>query len=155
MKRNLLVYALLPATLGLIGCAGATGMLGSTPIGPEGSQGATGRESAADLLGVWRLLRMEKAGQKPVVPPADVVLTVEFRGDGRAHLVADCNRCNTGFTAGSSTIEVGLMACTRAYCPSAPLDADFESLVGSASSWNVKGAQLTLSSPRGSLLLGR
>jgi heat shock protein HslJ len=47
------------------------------------------------------------------------------------------------------------MACTRAYCSTAPVDTQFAGLVASTQNWRLSGGELTLTSDQGTLTLRR
>ena len=79
--------------------------------------------------------------------------TAEFGADGRVSLRADCNRCSGGYTATTGALAVGPMACTRAYCSSAPLDMTFTMLVGEATTWTAAKSSLELRGDSGVLRL--
>jgi heat shock protein HslJ len=115
-----------------------------------------GGASSTDLLGQWRLSAQMPAGGGVQTPPAGTAFSVTFAGDGTVGAVADCNRCGGGFTAGDHTIDVGVMACTRAYCTaSAPFDSTYAELLQSASAWRVEGSALTLDGPAGTMTFVR
>jgi putative lipoprotein len=83
--------------------------------------------------------------------------TAEFGADGRVALRADCNRCSGTYTAGSRSLAVGPMACTRAFCTAtAPVDTTFAGLVSSAQTWTSSGdRELELASSAGVLRFQR
>lgn len=152
--RFLLRLSSIPLLAGLAACAGR-GELPFVPTPPEGGSAVSGSAPAAsELQGLWRLARLAKAGQAPTELSASDRFSAEFTSD-RVLLVADCNRCFGSFTAGAGTLGVGPMACTRAYCQSAPLDTDFASLVSGAEHWSIAGDQLVLQAANGTLLLHR
>jgi heat shock protein HslJ len=159
MGRVTLKLAWLPVTLALAACAGdSAGPMGPSPLPSASTDGSTSSAglAGAQLQGKWRLQRIEKTGAPGVAVQEPDRFVADFTSDSRVQLVADCNRCAAGYTAGASTLSVSPMACTRAYCSTtAPLDTDFAGLVSSASSWSVSGDQLKLSSSDGSLLLAR
>ena len=139
--RHLVVAALL-APVTVAACSGPTGP--STPA-----------LSTEQIAGTWTLTAQQPAGQGEIVPPAGVVFSMEII-DGRAAVRADCNRCNGAAAVGDSTVTVGpLMACTRAFCPSAPLDDTFLKLLSGDSTATIAGDTLTLRSDRGVLRFRR
>jgi heat shock protein HslJ len=73
---------------------------------------------------VWKLQSIQRAGG-PVVPVSNPdQFTIEFGADGRLAVRADFNRCTASYS--TETLRVNpLMACTRAFCPTAPLDTEF------------------------------
>lgn len=157
-RRSLVGIAALPLALGLSACAGTP----QAPVQPSpvadagpGRDGGAGSQSTAAIRGAWQLVSLQKAGQEAVALPAGHRFSADFQADGRVSLVADCNRCAAGYTAGAESLEVGLMACTRAYCSTAPVDTDFAGLVNAARRWSVTGEELQLTSETGSLRLRR
>jgi heat shock protein HslJ len=95
---------------------------------------------------------LRETGQTEVQAPADA-FTAEFTADGHVALRVDCNRCAGGYTAGATSLRVGPMACTRAYCnATAPLDSTYESLLSGAETWTSDGkSRLDVSSSAGVL----
>jgi heat shock protein HslJ len=139
--RPLVVAALLAPVL-VAACSG--------PTGPSNTAVSTDQ-----IAGTWTLTAQQPSGQGEVVPPAGVVFSIEFV-DGRAAVRADCNRCNGAAAVGDSSITVGpTMACTRAFCPSAPLDDTFLKLLSGESTATIDGNTLTLRSDRGVLRFRR
>jgi heat shock protein HslJ len=127
----------LPLALGLAACEG--------PTGP----------SKSSLEGRWQLVSLQPAGQPAVPAPSDASFTAEFGSDARLSLVADCNRCGSAYDAGSGTLSVGTMACTLAYCATAPVDTQFSGLVQAAQNWSLENGELELRSAQGTLRLRR
>jgi heat shock protein HslJ len=138
---------------GLAACAGS----GEDPAGPTppaAEDGSAGTGATAQLGGFWRLVRLENEGQASVeLAPSDR-FAVEF-SNGRVLATADCNRCSGSYTAAAGTLTVGPLACTRAFCSSAPLDSDFTALLSGAERWSAAAGQLELSAPNGTLRLRR
>ena len=149
---------LLPAlglALALTACGAAgTNPAGATLVPPVSGTGGSVQPSVV-LLGTWRALSLEPAGERTVSVPEPARFTAEFRGDGTLALLADCNRCICGYTATGGLLQTTPMACTRAYCSSAPLDTQFTAIVDSATSWVVTGDRLELASSAGVARLQR
>ncbi len=136
--------------LGAVACGGSVPLTGPTPPPIEaGGSGATAPSSG--LLGSWQLVSLAPAGQEPLGVAEPKLFTVDFTADGRTSLRADCNRCSAAYEATSNGLAVGLMACTRAYCASAPLDTTFAALVGQATAWRTVDGGLELRSEAGVL----
>jgi heat shock protein HslJ len=140
----------------------AAGACGGTAAGPTGSAALPapdGNGSAASsrpaLLGQWQLVSLSLAGEAPVAVEGPERFTVDFGVDERVALRADCNRCIGGYEASGGALRVGAMACTKAYCSSAPLDTNFAALVSGATGWQVNDAGLELHGPSGTALLRR
>lgn len=105
--------------------------------------------------GTWTLVTLKPSGQAEVAPPAGAISTVEVAG-GRAAIRADCNRCNGPAAVGASTLTVGPpLACTRAFCASAPFDDTFLRMLAGESDAVLDGDTLTLGSDRGVLRFRR
>jgi heat shock protein HslJ len=144
--------------LGLAVSVVACGSSALGPTGPTAPGGATGGDVSAQgvqpLIGTWKAVSVTSDGAETFVP-GSVTLSAEFRTDGRLSLVADCNRCAAGYSAAPGTLSVTPMACTRAYCSSAPLDDQFAGLVSAATSWSATAHTLDLRCPTGSVHLQR
>jgi heat shock protein HslJ len=138
----------------VVACGGSA--LG--PAAPSSPSGTTGGDVVAQgvrpLVGTWTAVSVKAGGEEVLVPEA-VKLTAEFQADGRLNLVADCNRCMATYSATPDTLTVTPMACTRAYCASAPLDEHFAGLVSATVSWSATAHTLDLSCPTGSVHLQR
>jgi heat shock protein HslJ len=147
VERRLL--PMLGLTLALAGCGLAGANPGAATTLPVAGVGGTAPQPSASLLGTWRASSLAPAGERAVVVAEPARFTAEFRADGTLSLLADCNRCSGGYTAAAGSLQTTPMACTRAYCSSAPLDTQFTALVGSATSWAVTGDRLELSSSAG------
>ena len=81
--------------------------------------------------GTWRLVSIREKGNERVTVVDPQAFTAEFGSDGRVELRADCNRCSASYTAGSRNLQVGLMACTRAFCAAtSPDDTTFTAARG-------------------------
>lgn len=67
---------------------------------------------------VWQLVRF-RGGDDRVLTPADRrAYTLQFGADGRVSARIDCNRGSGAYkTTGTSGLEFGPMAITRAACP--------------------------------------
>jgi CheY-like chemotaxis protein/heat shock protein HslJ len=104
----------------------------------------------ATLQDRWTLVSITKGSAAPTPAPPGAEYTATFGADGRLSLRADCNVCSGAYSAGAGTLAVAEpMACTLAYCQSAPFDGDYERLVAASTQWTVDGAFLELSSPGG------
>jgi heat shock protein HslJ len=158
MKRRVVLgIASLPLVLGLAACQGGPGGLTEpTPpaIEAPGGDSDSGR-STAPLLGEWQLVSLQQAGEAVVTAPAGHRFSADFTPDGRVNMAADCNRCFAEYSSTLDTIDVGLAACTLAYCATAPLDTTFAGLVSAARKWSISGEELTLSSEDGTLIFRR
>ncbi|HET7293609.1 MAG TPA: META domain-containing protein [Vicinamibacteria bacterium] len=135
--------------LGLVAC-GADG-----PPELPSAPGSGSSARTAGLLGAWQLVSLREAGGATIEIAEPAIFQAEFQADGRLSLVADCNRCSGTYEAGERTLSVTPMACTRAACPSMPLDTTYASLVGSATAWEATADRLELHAPEGNLRFRR
>ena len=143
------------AGAGLILALAGCGLSGPAALPGASSSGAA-RASAALPSGTWRLASLRESGQAETLIPEPGRFTAEFGADGHVRLRADCNVCGAGYTAGDRVLNVGLLACTRAYCESAPLDMTYTSLMGRARTWSVSDdGRLDLASEAGVLRFQR
>lgn len=107
------------------------------------------------LAGTWTLVGQQRPGEAEIPPPPGVFFRMEL-ADGRAAITADCNRCSGPGTVGDSSVTIGpTLACTRAFCASAPADDIFLRLLAGESSATLDGDRLTLRSERGVLRFQR
>jgi heat shock protein HslJ len=106
---------------------------------------------SAELQGEWRLLALTRPDHSVTPIPDPSRFTLRFREDGRIALRADCNVCGGGYELGGDSLTTGPLACTKAFCPSAPLDSLFVGIVDGRSSIVVRNGRLNLLSDRGHL----
>lgn len=67
---------------------------------------------------VWQLVRFRGGDDRVLAPIDKTHYTLQFRADGTVSARIDCNRGQGGYkTTGTSGIEFGPMAITRAMCP--------------------------------------
>jgi heat shock protein HslJ len=152
MPRRMLFALAVPVALLAGACAETNPLTNPSPApAVEGS----GRATATGLVGpVWKLTSYEAQGAAPVTALVPDDFTSRFT-DGRVEVRADCNRCGGGYSATESTLSVGLMACTLAACPSAPLDTQFAGALQAAQTYTVTGSRLVVVSERARLTFTR
>lgn len=134
-------------------CGGSADRLTGSPADPAQAGGSASNQAPLDLLGSWQLVSATPTGSAPIDAGEPGRFTAEFASDGRVSLRADCNRCSGGYSATASALTVGPMACTRAYCSSAPLDTTFAMLVSQATAWSAATGRLELRGDSGVLRL--
>ena len=82
--------------------------------------------SPSDLTGrLWRLVSIEPASGPSTVVTDPSRYTIEFISDTRLSARADCNTCSGTYTLSGTTVSIGALACTRAFCGDTSLDAVF------------------------------
>ena len=112
---------------------------------------ATSPSSIEELHGAWQLMAINRNDGTDVQPANPASYTAEFTPDGRLHLNADCNVCNGSYTAAASTLETGLMACTRAACPPGSLFDTYVAALARARSFERRGSDLDVVYAEGTL----
>jgi heat shock protein HslJ len=109
-----------------------------------------------DVQGEWRLISLQRADLSTTVVPDPSRFTVRFEESGRVSLRADCNVCNGTYAVdGQDTVVSDALACTRAFCASAPLDGEFVAILQGRSTAQESGGRLVLASARGRLVFVR
>jgi heat shock protein HslJ len=136
-----------------VACGGSAERLTTSSPDPAAAGGSASAPAPLDLVGSWQLVSATPTGQNAIDAGEPGRFTADFATDGRVSLRADCNRCAGGYTATTGGLTVGPMACTRAYCSSAPLDTTFTMLVSDATAWTVTNGRLELRGDSGVLRL--
>lgn len=103
----------------------------------------------------WKLQSIDRPGVGVVRATDPDRFTLLFSEQGGVAVVADCNRCSGSYTIGIATVSIPLLACTRAFCMTAPFDTDYVSVLNGDNAAAVHGATLQLSSARGTLRFAR
>jgi heat shock protein HslJ len=145
--RSTPFLGLLVAGLMMTGCGEA-----STPVVPSSPSSSTplGQSAVIPTNTTWSLQSLTEAGSPEVTITNPGIFTLALV-DGKVQVRADCNRASAGYTITDRTLSVGLMASTRAYCASAPLDSQYLALLGGENVIDISGTSLQLSSSRGTL----
>jgi len=136
------------AALSLAACSG-------TINGPSSVSSAPINSLAIETNAVWQLRSIVSADGSLLTIEDPSVFTLMLTDDGKVSVRADCNRASGGYTISGSTLSIGPIASTRAYCTTAPVDQQFLALLGGENIVTTSGATLQLSSPRGTLGFGR
>jgi heat shock protein HslJ len=113
-----------------------------TPSGPEAPE---------TVLGSWEL----RAIQIPGEPAASVeggLYTADFTTDGRVSARADCNRCSGSYSASGVSLDIGVLACTRAYCGDQSLFDEYTVALDGAASFERTSGSLVIRYAGGTLL---
>ena len=149
---NHIYFVILPialATLVVTACSSGA----RTPVSPSPIVGSAALTADA-LSATWRLRSIQPAGQAEQAAPAGADYTLTFTD--RLSLRADCNTCSSSYTISGSTISVAnVMACTRAFCPTAAFAHDYTSLMNGDFTVTTAGSSMTWSSPRGTISFSR
>jgi heat shock protein HslJ len=125
------------------------------PLAVSSCEGEVDVTGPSALQGEWRLELLQRSGSSTISGEVAGRFTVRFDEDGRISVRADCNSCGGTFRIEDQWVVTGTLACTRVYCPSAPLDSAFMEVLDGRSAIRFDGGRLVLSSDRGTLVLVR
>jgi heat shock protein HslJ len=149
------VWTTLTLALSLV-VALLAGACASNPLAPSVTSSSAATTIAAEVVpGVLKLQSLTRADATTVTISDPQQFTLEFLENNRIAVKADCNRASGGFTLNGTTLTIGPMAVTKAYCGSASLDGEFLSLLGGETVATVSATSLVLSSARGALRFSR
>lgn len=102
--------------------------------------------SETGLAGItWKLRSIQRAGFVTIDIPVPERFTVLFSDDQRAVVRADCNTCVGRYELSGSNLQLGSLACTRAFCGADSPDTSFLNALAVATSASRNGRTLTLS----------
>jgi heat shock protein HslJ len=139
----------LVSVLSLAACA-------SNPAAPTMASGTTATTITMETVpGVLKLQSLTRADATTVTISDPQMFTLEFLENNRLAVKADCNRASGSFVVNGSTLTIGPMAVTKAYCASAPLDDEFLRLLSGDTVATVSATSLVLTSSRGALRFSR
>ncbi|HJS72981.1 MAG TPA: META domain-containing protein [Vicinamibacteria bacterium] len=99
-----------------------------------------GQES---LLGAWELRSIQLAGE-PAASVDPGLYTADFTTEGRVSARADCNQCSGSYSASGASLDIGVLACTRAYCGDESLFDEYTAGLDGATSFEHSGADADL-----------
>lgn len=98
--------------------------------------------------GIWKAQSLElRVGLVAIARPENY--TVEFRDAGKLAVKADCNSCGGTYSLSGDSLQIGPMACTRAFCGPTSNDTAFLDILTNARTHAVRGLELTIDSPGG------
>lgn len=109
----------------------------------------------SQLQGEWRLQSLRRADFSVVDIADPARFTARFGEDGRLSVRADCNSCGGTFALEGESLMAGPLACTRAFCPSAPLDTEYVGILDGRSSVDLEDDRLVIRSDRGTVTFVR
>ena len=107
-------------------------------------ESSTSTSDLSQVEGVWELQVFELNDGSVQQVPDTQTFTLSFEADGSVHAEVDCNRCNGSYETEGNSITMGLMACTLAACPPGSLDHQFQTALGSATSFVRTGVELSV-----------
>lgn len=92
----------------------------------------------------WTLVSLQEAGAAAIVVENPSRYTLQLSSEGRILVRSDCNSCGGPYSLNDSSLEVGPLACTRAFCGDASLDARYTTMLQGARSVIVDGNELVI-----------
>ncbi len=110
---------------------------------------------SAVVGGVWKVRIIGTSAGGCVAPSRPENYTVEFGEAGRVSVRADCNVCGGTYSISGASLQFGALACTRAFCGPDSNDRQFLEILGGATRLSVRGIELSIDSPVGTLRLNR
>lgn len=114
------------ATFVAVGCSGSV-------TGPSDVSGDT-----------WQLVSLQQGSSAPVTVSDPSRYTMRLTANGRVEVKSDCNACGGSYALSGDSFDVGPMACTRAFCGTASLDAAFAGALDGAQSLTQADNRLTI-----------
>ena len=105
------------------------------------------------MFGIWALGAMQLPGAAEERVAPEPPYTLEFATNSRLAGRADCNRYFGGYEADKGRIKVLAVGATQAACPPESFSGEFLRLIGAATQYEIRGTQLRLSGPDGSVLV--
>jgi len=107
-------------------------------------ESSTSTSDLSELQGVWELQAFELDDGSVQEVPDPQNYTLSFEADGSVAAKVDCNRCNGSYETEGNSVTFGLMACTLAACLPGSLDHQFQTALGSATSFVRTGEELSV-----------
>ena len=99
----------------------------------------------SDIEGqTWRLVSLERAGAASTTIADPSRYTLRFVDGGRVNVRSDCNSCGGAYSLTGTSLSVGALACTRAFCGDASLDGEYTRALQTARSLTRSGDSLTV-----------
>ncbi len=95
--------------------------------------------------GVWQLVRIEYMSGKVVTIDKPENYTVQFLGEGRLSIKADCNGGAGTYEAKGAALAIARLATTKMACPPGSLDNQFVQGLSNAAAYVLDGGELTIS----------
>ena len=150
-------YARFVFGVSALAAAVAISACAETVAGPSTPNIAAAVAPPPIATGSWKLQSLTRSDSTVVNVKNPDLFTIEFvDGSARLALRADCNRGFGGYTTNGSTMTLGPVAITKAYCAStAPFDDEYVRLLDGENVVTVTATSLQLSSSRGTLKFGK
>ena len=132
----------------------AAAVLVALSVGCSEGDLLTAPTTSARVDGTWNLVQVTSGSLSLTEAKAASRFVLTLAGD-RALLKADCNTCAGDFRLDNDVISMSLQACTRAFCPSSPLDTQVTQAVDGSHTVRLDASRLQFSSSRGEIRFER
>ena len=110
--------------------------------------------SPSDLIGrTWRLVSIDPASGPSTVVTDPSRYWIEFISDTRLSARTDCNTCSGNYALSGTTVSIGPLACTRAFCGDTSLDTVFTQGLSEAKTMTLDDQLLSIRSDARTLKL--
>jgi heat shock protein HslJ len=101
--------------------------------------------SPSTLVGdSWQLVSLRRGDSTPISVDDPSRYTLQFTGEGRVAIKSDCNSCGGSYTLDGTSLSLGQVACTRAFCGEQSLDSRFVDALERARTVSSAGDQLIM-----------
>jgi len=151
-KRPCLVRDMPALMLALVTSACAGNVVAPSATGAPSGASPT---ATAALGGAWKLQSITRADSTIVTVQQPDLFTLELT-DTRIALRVDCNRATGSYTTNGTTLTVGKLAMTDAYCAAtADVGAEYLRQLDGDTVVSATTSSLVLSSARGTLRFGK
>jgi heat shock protein HslJ len=101
----------------------------------------------SNLFGTWNWTRFASPAGETISSPDPNRYTVTFASDGTVSVLADCNRGNGAYTADGSSINIQVMAMTRALCAPGSFSDQFVEALNNAAIYFFQNSNLLMDLP--------
>lgn len=142
--RALHLALLVLLAIALAACGAAAPAPTATPVPPTATP-----VPAPDLsglpAGVWQMVRIEYPSGKVLTIEQPQNYTVQFVGNGRVQIMADCNGGNGTVAAAEQKLTFGALVTTKMACPPGSHDQVFLSGLQNAAAYVLNGDEFIIS----------
>jgi len=104
----------------------------------------TGPSEVTTLVGSWQLESIERDDGTVATIADPASYTATFSAEGDLAVVADCNRCNGGYTVDGTNVQISTLACTRAFCGPDSFFDEYTMALDSATTFSRNGDELRI-----------
>ncbi len=105
------------------------------------------------MFGIWTLVALQRPGAAEERVTPEPPYTLEFATNSRLAGRADCNRYFGGYETDKGRIKVLAVGATQVACPPESFSGEFLAMIGAATQYEFRNAQLRLSGADGSMLV--